>query len=152
MNSTTSRASASATRQVPYYDENYFRASGDTDVRQVIAFSGGWDLPFDRALAGRSQDADQRMEPISDRDLAHRLPAGCARRPERHQYRSRPRGRRRPQSVRADLVLPNVATYNPRNQQTINGNTGNYFFNPLAFSNGPAAGAGSELPKRMRRG
>jgi hypothetical protein len=37
--------------------------------------------------------------------------------------------------VRADLVLPNVAEYNPRGQQTINSNTGNYFFNPLAFSN-----------------
>ena len=36
--------------------------------------------------------------------------------------------------VHADLVLPNVATYNPRNQQTINGITGNYFFNPAAFS------------------
>src|SRR3984885_10808451 len=35
--------------QVPYYDENYFWASGDTDVRQVISFSGGWDLPFDHA-------------------------------------------------------------------------------------------------------
>ena len=32
-------------------------------------------------------------------------------------------------------MLPNVATYNPRGQQTINGNTGNFFFNPLAFSN-----------------
>ena len=36
--------------------------------------------------------------------------------------------------MHADLVLPNVATYNARNQQTINGNTGNYFFNPNAFS------------------
>ena len=35
--------------QVPYYDEQYFHASGDTDVRHVLAFSGGWDLPFDRA-------------------------------------------------------------------------------------------------------
>jgi hypothetical protein len=32
-------------------------------------------------------------------------------------------------------VLPTVATYNARTQQTIGGNTGNYFFNPLAFSN-----------------
>ncbi len=27
---------------------NYFRASGDTDVRNALTFSGGWDLPFDR--------------------------------------------------------------------------------------------------------
>ena len=42
-----------------------------------------------------------------------------------------------PNLVRADLVLPNVATYNARNQQTINGSTGNYFFNPAAFSAAP---------------
>ena len=45
-----------------------------------------------------------------------------------------PAGDGAPDLVRADLVLPNVATYNPRNQQTINGNTGNYYFNPTAFS------------------
>src|SRR5208337_2681890 len=33
---------------VPYYDHNEFYASGDTDVRHVVAFSGGWDLPFDQ--------------------------------------------------------------------------------------------------------
>jgi hypothetical protein len=34
--------------EVPYYDQEYFRASGDTDVRSVIPFSGGWELPFER--------------------------------------------------------------------------------------------------------
>ena len=28
-----------------------FYASGDSDVRQRISFSGGWDLPFDRVWA-----------------------------------------------------------------------------------------------------
>ncbi len=32
---------------VPFYNHDLFRASGDTDVRQVLTFSGGWDLPFD---------------------------------------------------------------------------------------------------------
>jgi hypothetical protein len=30
-----------------------------------------------------------------------------------------------------------VAIYNARNQQTINGNTGNFYFNPAAFTNAP---------------
>jgi Carboxypeptidase regulatory-like domain/TonB dependent receptor/TonB-dependent Receptor Plug Domain len=34
---------------VPAYAPNLFYASGDSDVRQRISFSGGWDLPFDRA-------------------------------------------------------------------------------------------------------
>ncbi len=33
---------------VPVYDPHYFYASSDSDVRQRISFSGGWDLPFDR--------------------------------------------------------------------------------------------------------
>jgi len=37
--------------QVPYYEPGMFRASSDFDVRQRITFSGGWDLPFDRAWA-----------------------------------------------------------------------------------------------------
>jgi outer membrane receptor protein involved in Fe transport len=37
--------------QVPYYEPDIFRASSDFDVRQRITFSGGWDLPFERAWA-----------------------------------------------------------------------------------------------------
>ncbi len=37
--------------------------------------------------------------------------------------------------VRADQVLPTIATYNPRNVQTLANNSGNFFFNPAAFSN-----------------
>lgn len=33
---------------VPYFNHDYFRASGDTDIRNTFTFSGGWDLPFDR--------------------------------------------------------------------------------------------------------
>jgi len=35
--------------QIPFFDRNAFRGSSDFDVRQRIAFSGGWDLPFDHA-------------------------------------------------------------------------------------------------------
>ena len=37
--------------QVPAYDANVFYASSDFDVKERITFSGGWDLPFDRAWA-----------------------------------------------------------------------------------------------------
>jgi outer membrane receptor protein involved in Fe transport len=33
---------------VPTYSPRLFYASGDSDVRHRISFSGGWDLPFDR--------------------------------------------------------------------------------------------------------
>jgi hypothetical protein len=37
--------------QVPYYNIGQFHASSDFDVTHRITFSGGWDLPFDRAWA-----------------------------------------------------------------------------------------------------
>ncbi len=37
--------------QVPAYSPDLFYASGDSDVRQRVSFSGGWDLPFDRMWA-----------------------------------------------------------------------------------------------------
>jgi hypothetical protein len=37
--------------QVPAYSPDLFYASGDSDVRQRISFSGGWDVPFDRMWA-----------------------------------------------------------------------------------------------------
>ena len=38
--------------QVPYYNHGIFRASSDFDLTHRIVFSGGWDLPFDKAWAG----------------------------------------------------------------------------------------------------
>jgi hypothetical protein len=123
--------------QVPYYDENYFWASGDTDVRQVISLSGGWDLPFDRAwqrgpkllIKGWSLYPIVTWRTGFPLDIFAGLQASNT--------DPGPAGDGAPYLVRADLVLPNVATYNPRNQQSIGGVAGNYFFNPSAFSPAP---------------
>jgi hypothetical protein len=37
--------------QTPYYSPNQFYGSSDFDIKERITFSGGWDLPFDRAWA-----------------------------------------------------------------------------------------------------
>jgi hypothetical protein len=39
------------TSQVPFYNHSQFRGSSDFDLTHRIAFSGGWDLPFDKAWA-----------------------------------------------------------------------------------------------------
>jgi Carboxypeptidase regulatory-like domain/TonB dependent receptor-like, beta-barrel/TonB-dependent Receptor Plug Domain len=36
---------------IPFFQRNVFRTSSDFDIRQQVSFSGGWDLPFDRAWA-----------------------------------------------------------------------------------------------------
>jgi hypothetical protein len=49
-----------------------------------------------------------------------------------------PAGDGSPNLVHADQVLQTIAIYNPRNNQSINGTPGNYYFNPAAFSNANA--------------
>ncbi|HEX5229622.1 MAG TPA: carboxypeptidase regulatory-like domain-containing protein [Bryobacteraceae bacterium] len=120
--------------QVPYYDEHYFWASGDTDVRQTVTFSGGWELPFDRAWSSGPKLLTKgwSLYPILTWRTGFPLDVTAGLSPTNTD--PGPAGDGDPNLARADLVLPNVATYNPRNGQTINGTGGNYFFNPLAFS------------------
>ncbi len=123
--------------QVPYYDENYFWASGDTDVRQSLTFSGGWDLPFDRMWDGGPKLLTKGWSLYPILTWRTGFPLDVLAGLSATNSDPGPAGDGDPNLVRADLVLPNVATYNPRNNQTINGNTGNYFFNPSAFSAAP---------------
>jgi hypothetical protein len=120
---------------VPYYDHNYFRASGDTDVRNAISFSGGWDLPFDRMWQSGPKLLTKgwSLYPIVTWRTGFPLDVGANLNTTNTD--PGPAGDGAAGLVRADLVLPTVATYNARNYQSINGNAGNYFFNPLAFSN-----------------
>jgi hypothetical protein len=37
---------------IPFFQRDVFRTSSDFDIRQQLAFSGGWDLPFDHAWSG----------------------------------------------------------------------------------------------------
>jgi hypothetical protein len=120
--------------EVPYYDEHYFWASGDTDVRQVISFSGGWDLPFERAWQSGPKLLTKGWSLYPILTWRTGFPLDVNAQLFATPTDPGPAGDGSPNLVHADLVLPNVATYNARNQQTINGNTGNYFFNPLAFS------------------
>ena len=123
--------------QVPYYDENYFWASGDTDVRQALVFSGGWDLPFDRVWQGGPKLLTRGWSLYPIMTWRTGFPLDVLAGLQATNTDPGPAGDGDPNLVRADLVLPNVATYNPRNQQTINGVTGNYFFNAAAFSAAP---------------
>jgi hypothetical protein len=123
--------------QVPYYDEHYFWASGDTDVRQVISFSGGWDLPFDRAWARGPKFLTKGWSLYPILTWRTGFPLDVSAQLFATNTDPGPAGDGAPNLVHADQILRNVATYNPRTQQTFNGNTGNYFFNPNAFTIAP---------------
>ncbi|HEX4808073.1 MAG TPA: carboxypeptidase regulatory-like domain-containing protein [Bryobacteraceae bacterium] len=120
---------------VPYYNEHEFYASGDTDVRNNLVFSGGWDLPFDRMWqrGPKLLTKGWSLYPIVTWRTGFPLDvlAGL----NTTNTDPGPAGDGEPGLVRADLVTPTVGIYNPRTNQTVNGNTGNYYFNPNALSN-----------------
>jgi hypothetical protein len=121
--------------QVPYYDEEYFRGSGDTDVRSALTLSGGWDLPFDRMWQSGPKLLTKGWALYPIVTWRTGFPLDILSGLVSTNTDPGPAGDGDAGLVRADLVLPTVATYNPRNNQSIGGNGGNYFFNPLAFSN-----------------
>ena len=123
--------------EVPYYDEHYFWASGDTDVRNAMVLSGGWDLPFDRAWQSGPKLLTKGWSLYPIFTWRTGFPLDVLAGLQSTNFDPGPAGDGNPYLVRADLVTPSVATYNPRYQQTINGVTGNYFFNPAAFSAAP---------------
>jgi hypothetical protein len=123
---------------VPYYDHNEFRSSGDTDLRNTLTFSGGWDLPFQRLWNGGPKILTKGWSVYPIVTWRTGFPLDIFSGLSSYGTDPGPSGDGEAGLVRADLILPNVATYNPRGQQSIGGNTGNYFFNPLAFSNANA--------------
>ena len=120
---------------VPYYNPNEFYASGDTDVRNALVLSGGWDLPFDRLWQSgpKALTSGWSLYPIVTWHTGFPLDvyAGLNTTPSD----PGPSGAGDAGYVRADLAGSSVGILNPKSFQTINGNAGNYYFNPGNFSN-----------------
>jgi hypothetical protein len=123
------------------------RASGDTDVRNRITFSGGWDLPFEHAWQSGPKNLTQgwSLFPIVTWRTGFSLDV-LANLPSAFDVASEgPSGVGDPLVVRANLVGP-TNTFNPRMAQTFNGVTGNYYFNPSSFSNAQCGDGNDPLP------
>jgi outer membrane receptor protein involved in Fe transport len=141
---------------VPAYSPDLYYASSDSDVRNRISFSGGWDLPFDRAWAGGPKRLTKgwSLYPIVTWrtgfpfDIGASLPgAGDPTNPGTS-------GAGDPYLTNAAVLGP-LTTFDPRHQRTINEITygtdpntggclitttpviGNFYFNPNSFSNVP---------------
>jgi hypothetical protein len=119
--------------QVPAYDWNRFRANSDFDIRHNLVFSGSWELPFNKMwTSGPSRlTRGWTMYPIvSYRSGTPITISG-----------NQPTTRKRPGPSGAGdggLVLANqvnvFTTFDPHNGQTLAGNSGNFYFDPSAFS------------------
>jgi outer membrane receptor protein involved in Fe transport len=132
---------------VPSLNPELNRASSDTDVRNRITFSGGWDLPFDNAWSSGPKRLTQGWSlfpiitwrtgfPI---DVNAELPDAFSNGTES------PSGAGDPFVVRANVVGP-TNTFDPRSPRTFNGTTGNFYFNPNSFSNARCGDSNNPLP------
>jgi hypothetical protein len=122
--------------QVPYYNHDLFRASSDFDLRHRIAFSGGWDLPFDQ-LWGRGPKRLTRgwsLYPILTwrtgfpLDILPYYNSGSS------NSSTGPSGFGDRGITRANLVGSKINIFDPHQSMTLNGVTGNYYFDPANFS------------------
>jgi hypothetical protein len=141
---------------VPAYSPDLFYASGDSDVRNRISFSGGWDLPFDRMWAAGPKRLTQgwSLYPILTWrtgfpfDISAQLPDST------DPANPGSSGAGDPYLSHAAVVAP-IRTFDPRKVRTINEITygtdptgticqitttpvtGNFIFDPNSFSNVP---------------
>lgn len=119
--------------QVPYFDHNEFRASSDQDVRQRLVLSAGWDVPFDRWFGGpKLLTRGWSLYPIFSFRTGFPLDvyAGLT----TFVSVPGPSGAGDSNLVRPNLTTSSVQILNPHQTQTINGVTGNYWFNPNDFA------------------
>jgi hypothetical protein len=128
--------------QVPAYNPGLFRTSSDFDIRNRITFSGGWDLPFDRAWSSGPKRLTQgwSLYPIVSWRTGYPLSvpgqvdsAGGFANPS---VSGAGDGNAFPF---ANLAGQPLTTFDPHQVQTLTGdlsgtNTGNFYFNPGAFT------------------
>jgi len=120
---------------VPSFDPQLFRASSDQDIRHRITFSGGWDLPFDRMWSSGPKRLTQGWSvfPIVTWHTGYPFDV-FARLGDRFNPGSEgPSGAGDPTNVHANIAGA-TNTFNPSTPQTINGTTGNFYFNPNSFT------------------
>jgi len=131
---------------VPAYAPGLFRSSSDFDIRQRIVFSGGWDLPFDRLFTSAPRRLTQgwSLFPIISWRTGFPLDVFSAIDSSGGFTNPGTSGAGDPNLVHANLVGP-INTFDPRQVQSLTGqvsgtNSGNFYFNPGAFSTAQVGG------------
>lgn len=126
--------------QVPTFNPELFRGPSDFDVRHRITISGGWDLPFDKYLGAAPKRLTQgwSIYPIFTYRTGFPQTIFAA--------VDTSGGFTNPGVTGAGDVVPHanltggsLHTFNPRTVQTLTtdqsgSQTGNFFFNPAAFT------------------
>lgn len=130
---------------VPFYNWFQFKGPSDFDLTHYVAISGTWELPFDRLWKSGSKVLTRgwTLYPIITRrsGLPLNVKAGLS----TSGTNPGPSGAGDASLVQANLV-GTIQFYNPRNgTRASNGRTGNFWFDPSAFSNAGLAAINGAL-------
>ncbi len=127
---------------VPAYDHELFRASGDTDVRHTFVLSGGWELTFDRLWSSGPKLLTRGWTLYPILTLRTGFPMDIFGGLTTTTTDPGPSGAGDAGLVHADLVGNSVSLLNPSTSRQLtnpnNSNSqsvGNYWFNPANLSN-----------------
>jgi TonB dependent receptor len=127
----------------PYYNHNQFYGNSDFDLRQRLAFSGGWELPFAKAWAEGPKRLTSGWSLFPIYFIQSGIPLDFLAGTHQQSTDSGPSGAGDGEIVRADQTVSSVATFNPRSVQTFNGSPGNYWFDPSSFQQDACIGKGN---------
>ena len=124
---------------VPFYQHNAFYASGDTDVRQILTFAGGWELPFDHLWERGPKLLTRGWSLYPIFTIRSGFPVDVFANLQTSRSDPGPSGEGDAGAVRADLVGNTVTILNPKAFPTLTNpnagtsSAGNYYFNPANF-------------------
>jgi hypothetical protein len=120
--------------QVPTFQPNLFRGPSDFDIRNRITFSGGWDLPFDRAWSGGPKRLTQGWTLYPIVSWRTGFPLDVLGQPSITGFFDPGVSGVGDNIPFANLTGQPIGQFDPHKVQTLNGNTGNFYFNPNAFT------------------
>jgi Carboxypeptidase regulatory-like domain/TonB-dependent Receptor Plug Domain len=124
-----------STGTVPAYNFNQFRAVSDFDLKHFISIAGQWEIPFAKlwSTGPKRLTGGWTLDPIITDRTGTPLNVGAGL--SVSGSKPGPSGNGDSNLVKANLVKQ-VTFYDPKNYQTgPNGRTGNFYFDPTAFSN-----------------
>ena len=116
--------------QIPSYNHHRFYGNSDFDIRQRLAISGGWEMPFARLWSSgpKRLTAGWSLYPIFF--IQSGIPLDFTAGLHQHSGDPGPSGAGDAEVVRANQMVKSVPTLDPHK-------TGNYWFDPSAFQQDP---------------
>jgi len=118
---------------IPYYQHNQFYGNSDFDVRQRLAFSGGWELPFAKTWATGPKRLTSGWSLYPIYFIQSGIPLDFLAGVPQLSTDPGPSGAGDGEIVRADQMVSSPQTLDPRTVHTCNGGPCNFWFNPGDF-------------------